>query len=373
MKILYVRNNNFRKKEFHIQTIIYEKRGKKFVKKLALSEAAIAHLNEIKKNYYKLKSIIINPNVKLAEILEENDNSVTFEYIEGESLAQKLYKVQELGEKDKKEFFEEFKNFLINSFKIKKGVNLSKNKNILEQVFGEIDYSIFDNEICFEKYTNIDLIFTNIICNNKKMFIIDYEWVFDVELPVGFIIYRAYRFSKLKEIIPFKNIKLFEKMENNFSNYVYDSSSFFKYKMRYLKNCYYTPLSTNYFFQIFLKYNGVYDESFSFKKGVQLGAQKIKFIIPDFFNSDEIRIDPINSYSIVKINSIKGNNQNLEIIRTNAFIVDGNTFYFDSKDPQIYISTKGMFIRELEIDFELLAIAEKALEEMLALLKRIIR
>ena len=225
MKILYVKNTSDRDKKFQLQTMIYEEDGKKLVKKSALCDEALPHLYNMKENYIKLSNSIINPKVKLAKIVDSDDRSLTFEFIEGESLAKQFNQIK--NDQDQVNIFiEKYISFLKDSFKTisfdSKNINLN-----FKKLFGDFDYSTLDGEICFDGISNIDLIFSNIIHKNDESYIIDYEWVFDFDAPISYILYR---------LLQNRSKKLHADMESSFINkYVYEKS-FHKYSSNYTKS-----------------------------------------------------------------------------------------------------------------------------------------
>ncbi len=233
MNILYVKNGSERDKKFQLQTVIFEENGQKYVKKQALCNEAIPHLKKMKDNYHKLTASITNPKIKLAKIVDESEDSLTFEFIEGESFAKRLEKFGNCEEKIKM-FINEYRALLIDSFKTTK----FNSKNITQEfkkIFGDFDYSILDGEICFKEISNIDLIFSNIIYKNNQIYIIDYEWVFGCSLPVSFCLYRS---LINKDLVVKKysiSSELYYEMEYYFiEQYVY-KKSFFKYQNNYNK------------------------------------------------------------------------------------------------------------------------------------------
>lgn len=229
MKVLYVKNGNNRVKRFQLQTMIYEIDGKKFVKKSALCEEALVHLHKMKENYMNLSKVIINPQVKLAQIVDEDERSITFEYIEGKSLAKRFQEIR-LDKEKVRIFIAEYSTFIKNAFKTIQfdAKNIS---NECKEVFGHFDYSILDGTLCFEGYSNIDLVFSNIIYQDDKIYIIDYEWVFPCSFPVDYTIYRSLRNNELlhenDDLKIYQNIDFIE-------SYVF-KQSFHKYKVQYLK------------------------------------------------------------------------------------------------------------------------------------------
>ena len=234
MKILYVKNGSERNKKFQLQTTVFEENGQKFVKKSALCKESLIHLYEMKGNYSRISDTIVNPKVKLAKIVKEDENSLTFEYIEGESFAKRLEKIGNHEEKIKV-FVNDYKNFLIDSFKTT--TFDAKKLNVdCKNIFGDLDYSILDGEICFDGISNIDLIFSNIIYKNDEIYIIDYEWVFECSLPINYVLYR----SSLNHAFIFQperpaQLHIYKSMESNFIwTYVY-KEAFYKNKENYNK------------------------------------------------------------------------------------------------------------------------------------------
>ncbi len=238
MKVLYVKNGSERDKKFQLQTMIYEENGQKFVKKSVLCDEALPHLLMMKENYTKLSQSITNPKVKLAKIVHEDTKSLTFEYIVGVSLS-KQFKQRVKTKEDKKQFIDEYRHFLINSFKTTEFDSLNITDKC-KSVFGDLDYSVFDGEVCFEGISNIDLIFSNIIYKDDEIYIIDYEWVFECNLPIDYIIYRLLTVYglKTKDYIKSQNREICSKIENKFLNDFVIKNGFYLYKNNYLKERY---------------------------------------------------------------------------------------------------------------------------------------
>ena len=239
MKILYVKNNSERIQKYQLKTIIFEENGKKFVKKQALCNAAIPHLKKMKENYKKLSDSIINPKVKLAKIIAEDEDSLTFEFIEGISLEKKFNDAIKQNNALENEMINDYLNLLKGSFKTTHAVEANKATHILNNV----NFTKLDNEIYFEDISNIDLIFSNIIYKDNEIYLIDYEWVFSLTLPIHYALYRAIRalsgnsIPDLTQYLTVNELEIFEKMEQNFfDNEVVSEKSFFKIKENYAQN-----------------------------------------------------------------------------------------------------------------------------------------
>ena len=189
MKVLYTKTNSERAKRFQLQTIIYEDNGKRFVTKKALSKESIVHLKNMKRNYEKLSNSIIDPKIKLAKIVSETENTLTFEYIDGISLEKKY--------NDKENILDLYKEILYSGFKTTTFDSNSMVNDKFKQLFGDMDYSSLDGELCFKDISNIDIIFSNILLKDEDIYIIDYEWTFYINIPINYVIYRqTYMFTK---------------------------------------------------------------------------------------------------------------------------------------------------------------------------------
>lgn len=189
MKILYVKINSERSKEFQLKTIIYEEYGQKYVKKEAITQEAIPHLKRMQKNYNKLAASIVNPHIKLAKIIAETEDTLTFEFIEGESLERQYNQAKNLGKGAA--LIDKYKKLLHEGFNtIPFDVDSMANDEF-KTILGDFDYSQFQGKPCFQSISNIDLIFSNIIFRNDDIYLIDYEWVYNFNIPVDFSIFRA--------------------------------------------------------------------------------------------------------------------------------------------------------------------------------------
>ncbi|MDQ7085334.1 MAG: glycosyltransferase [Sulfurovum sp.] len=192
MKILYVKNNSERAKEFQLKTIIFEQEGKKYIKKQALTSEAIPHLKKMKESYTKLTNAIVHPKLKLAPIIDETANSLTFEFIEGQSLEKKYTQVKKQSPKAQEEVLDSYIELVRTAFKTTKGNSSIIDDKAYQTLFGALDFSaIKEDEMYFDSVSNIDLILSNIIYAKENIYLIDYEWVFDVNLPINYIINRT--------------------------------------------------------------------------------------------------------------------------------------------------------------------------------------
>jgi len=235
MKIHYVKNNSERAKAFQLKTIIYSQDGQKYIKKQALSKEAIPHLKKMKETYSKLNASIIDPKVKLAKIIDESADSLTFEFIEGQSLESKFH--QASSQEKKESLFDEYITLVKTAFKTKK-IALSNIDQGYHTLFGKLNFKTLENTLCFDSISNIDLIFSNIIYKEESIYLIDYEWAFEVSLPVEYIIHRTLLMSKsLKDLEKYRlqNHFLYLKMERHFVDKFVMKDGFYFQKYQYIK------------------------------------------------------------------------------------------------------------------------------------------
>jgi hypothetical protein len=245
MKILYVKNNSERAKNLQLKTIIYEKDGQRFVKKQALVKEAIPHLKKMKESYEKLTASIIDPKIKLAKIINESENSLTFEFIDGISLEKKFYDAIKLGDHAINTLIKEYIQILKTGFKTTKFDSSTAINDQFRKTFGHNDYTKFDGELSFHDISNIDLIFSNIIFKDNNIYLIDYEWIFEFNIPINFIIFRQFENfifpdNIRKNIYEILNItiskNIFTNMNKNFiMNYITNDQAFYQYADNYKK------------------------------------------------------------------------------------------------------------------------------------------
>lgn len=244
MKILYVKNNSERAKELQLKTIIYEENGQKYVKKQASTKEAIPHLKKMKKSYELLSDAIINPKIKLAKIIDESEESLTFEFISGVSLEKKFYDAIKVGENAIHTLIEEYLDLLHNGFKTHSFDSSTVDKAFRSK-FGFNDYKHFDNQLTFSGVSNIDLIFSNILYKDDSIYLIDYEWVFELDIPINFIVFRQFENfifpdSIRKKIYDDLDISLYKNlystMNTNFiMGYITNKESFYQYSQNFRK------------------------------------------------------------------------------------------------------------------------------------------
>lgn len=238
-KIIFAKYNKNRRKKFQISTVLYEDSGKRYAKKTALTDEAFCHISNMQLSYNKLKDVY--SNITLLEG-DYTDRSVTFEYIEGKNVTDKL--LDAVSQKSKEQFLEYLKNLAAYIFETKcQLVPFEKSDEFIE-VFGDV---IISDE-CMP-VTNVDMIYDNIVERKGQLICLDYEWVFEFKIPIRYVQYRSLHYfytrnaSRFGNDISEKEImdacgiddsarKIFKTMENNFQKWVFGEED---YALHYMK------------------------------------------------------------------------------------------------------------------------------------------
>jgi hypothetical protein len=243
MKILYVKSNSERDKKYQLQTIIFEENGEKFVKKKALCREAVPHLLQMKENYHALAASIIDPNIRLARIVAEESDSLTFEFIDGISMEQKILDAIRDGSKEAIEReINRYIELLKRGFRTKMALPQSLVTPEGKEIFNDLDFTGFGTTLCFDRLSNVDLIFSNIIYRDGTVYLIDYEWVFEGTIPLNFALFRAFRSLHESHKLPIENYftdnerLLFDTMEKRLIFFeIMSANSFYQFRERFDK------------------------------------------------------------------------------------------------------------------------------------------
>lgn len=230
MKPIFVKYSNERKTKFQIKTIVNEdivSREKKVIKEALFNEGN-EHIQKIKGNYELLIKYNKSEKIRYIPYKKVSELAIEFPYISGVRLSDTIVNFI----KSKK--YTEAENALISYFQeIKKSCNIvsfQHNESHMN-MFGDI--SEFQDEPAFE-ISNLDIILDNVIFTDDYYEIIDYEWVFDFSIPVGFIGYRILNSVPYFDTIPYdiknrilealqiksEQISTYEKMDKKFQEFV---------------------------------------------------------------------------------------------------------------------------------------------------------
>lgn len=159
-KFLFLKYSVERDEKYRIRTEIIKKSdGTKVVRKVPYTDAAKSHVEKIKH-----WEIVLNEQYKEAGVSVNKctltEKGAEFEFLKGETLEDVLDGY--LEKNDYTGFVSEIQKYVEKLEQLMKG-----------------------------RVANLDLIFSNIILVDGKWNVIDYEWTFEAEVPLKFIVHRA--------------------------------------------------------------------------------------------------------------------------------------------------------------------------------------
>ena len=354
MKKIYSKITKERQKQFQIETYITQDGDEKQVVKKALTPECIEHIQGMQRYYEKHRSANFRcPSRMISE------KEVAFEFLQGKSLCNEM--LEALAQRAEAKFISYLR---IYDEIIRQNVQVVKGPFMAENGFEEISGNVaFEDEIEYATGLNIDMAFDNIIRDESdgSYKIIDYEWVFPLNIPIKFVIYRAVlafytrNASAMKDIIGLEEIYgcfditdsetiIFDHMNEAFNAYVYGgqdgyNSSVIAYKKEVYDVKKLLP-EENLFLQVFLNDGTKYLEGRAITNHVI--GKRVKMDIPLEFTQkvSEIRVDPLNVSCVLKnlqVKVVTKENDEYEVkeYQHNAIITKDNDFIFVSEDPQL--------------------------------------
>lgn len=354
MKKIYSKITKERQKQFQIETYITQDGDEKQVVKKALTPECIEHIQGMQRYYEKHRSAnFLCPSRMISE------KEVAFEFLQGKSLCNEM--LEALAQRAEAKFISYLRIYdeiIRQNVQVVKGPFMAENG--FEEIFGNVS---FEDEIEYATGLNIDMAFDNIIRDESdgSYKIIDYEWVFPLNIPIKFVIYRAVlafytrNASAMKDIIGLGEIYgcfditdsetiVFDHMNEAFNAYVYGgqdgyNSSVIAYKKEVYDVKKLLP-EENLFLQVFLNDGTKYLEGRAITNHVI--GKRVKMDIPLEFTQkvSEIRVDPLNVSCVLKnlqVKVVTKENDEYEVkeYQHNAIITKDNDFIFVSEDPQL--------------------------------------
>ena len=184
-ELLFLKYSVERDEKYRIRTEIVKKcDGTKIVRKVPYTKEAKSHVDMLKHWEEVLEKKYEPANVSVNRCTLTTKGA-EFEFLKGRTLEDVLDEY--LTEKDFAGFVGEIKAYTEKLKEILRPVPFVANEKFKE-IFGEIS---FETPQMAAEINNIDLIFPNIILTDGKWNVIDYEWTFDFQIPLKFIIHRA--------------------------------------------------------------------------------------------------------------------------------------------------------------------------------------
>lgn len=184
-ELLFLKYSVERDEKYRIRTEIVRKAdGTKVVRKVPYGDKAKSHVKNIK-HWEEVLEKQYEPAGVLVNRCTLTEKAAEFEFIKGETLENVLDGY--LAENNFAGLIAEIKNYSEKLEEILKPVPFAAGEKFKE-IFGEVKFS---TPQMAAEINNIDLIFPNIILTDGKWNVIDYEWTFDFQIPLKFIIHRA--------------------------------------------------------------------------------------------------------------------------------------------------------------------------------------
>ena len=251
----YVKYSDDRATYFMISTGIQMKHedGMRRVYKKPESPEAAAHIRSLADKYAMLQDAddteegVMTPDagdssdvytIAYNRCSHEGDR-MYFEYVNGGNLGDKLCSLFRSGKEQEADAVIRKYIRTVRQLAAKPRAQISDE---FRKVFSDVDFDcIADENLRCQSVTDIDLNFDNLFITDESMLTaIDYEWVFDFNIPVGYVIYRALKYLSIditglvdeykntlvkfcrKYGISEQEAELFEKMDDAFGAYVRD-------------------------------------------------------------------------------------------------------------------------------------------------------
>ncbi|MDX9744713.1 MAG: hypothetical protein RBT59_12900, partial [Arcobacteraceae bacterium] len=353
-----------------VTKIVLDNNGQKYAIKEALCDEAKAHIEDIYNNYELLKNSHNLNLVKPTKI----ENGVMFEMAKGISLENIL--LEAAAQNDKEGFSKYIDKFLdLLDGMVTKRNTIFEPSEEFTTIFGQWEANEPQDII---EPANIDLIFGNIFVDeNDEFTLIDYEWIFDFEIPKSYIAWRSLAiFSAYHSIDLSKYIDSFDCIQNDrflkhddmFSTFVHGENRKYFLASKVGKSVDFinldkkeTIINYDFFIQLFVSQDTHFSEESSIKYPLlqTTELQRFEFDLKDFQNIQNLRLDPLNDSCVVNISQIYlVLEDDLQIdlksnIQANVCSNHGDSYFFEFFDPQIYFEN---------VDFENLSVKKFVIE-----------
>ena len=334
---IYCRYSNDRSLSSAIKTEIVEEKGKKKVKKQAMTVYGADHIRNIYSSYLKLKERYKGSKLKIntCKLKDGELPCVEFEYLEGKTLEELLD--EKISKDDQKGFQELFQEYI-------------------ERISYHEESSIAD----------YDMIFANIIVQEDKWTVIDYEWTYERSIETKEIAYRSLYCYFLEEegrnrwdmSWAFELLKMkpeeaeeFREKEKKFQQKVLGKRRTLTELRDLIGEKIFQPLrwleslekeEGKDRVQIYPDDgNGYREETSFFVHDAYVGEQEVELKIAVDGNIRNLRIDPAMESCIVRMEEFLFNGetipfQNKKAVTSNGKIA-GNTIVFSTGDPNIHV------------------------------------
>lgn len=226
-ELLFVKYSNERAQEFSIRTELREDdNGEKKIVKVPTNNLAAKHVENMYDAYLNLVKQYEDADVKINKC-DYSGGIAKFEYLCGDTLQEKIDDYIKDNQWNRVyEIVDRIVNLILD-----KATNDFVYTDEFKHIFGNVGG--IENCKCSE-VTDVDMIFSNIIINDK-INIIDYEWTFFFPIPVKYVIFRLCFFlihqCSVNQSITIEQLMerygiseneyyIFIEMEDNFQKYI---------------------------------------------------------------------------------------------------------------------------------------------------------
>ncbi len=379
-QILYTKYSTERRTELKIKTCILEGTEGRYILKCPMSDAAGSHVASIYDHYVALSGLYEGSGIQINHCEPVPDSeTIRFSYVTGTTFEQHLdaYMARQdyLGILDEIRLY---KKKLLDCLEQKQFVCTKG----FRSVFGDVEIPMPLEAV---SVANIDLIFGNIIIDAEgKWNIIDYEWTFDFDVPVNFILYRAicdylYSSNKRDELWHLNLLQLFgiseaeqqvyKCMDRAFHSYVNGDSCPLALLSNEINNTKYVvnDLLVRYIpgqVQVFYDYGSGYSEEDSEFMNCQKAEDgRYTLRIDKLSQVKQVRIDPTNQYCIIdirdfQVTDMEGGRRDAVFYNNGEHI--GDTMYvYNTDDPQWVVPEIDSGIQEIEVNFYITTVSKE--------------
>ena len=184
-RIIYSKYCTERDKRFAISTSILQDKTGRYVEKRPLFPEGKAHIKALTTFQRKLESLFKDSPLQIQPVQRFSEDACIFAYIEGQTLEQKINELLDQGG------YEAAVSEIDRYFAMLRSAcsgQAFKMTSEFKRIFGDETFS--NDERC-ATINDIDYGFGNIVLSKDGMVLIDYEWCFEIPIPIDFILFRA--------------------------------------------------------------------------------------------------------------------------------------------------------------------------------------
>lgn len=367
-KLLFSKFSYERAEQFRIRTDILEKEdGTRCVRKYAGNQEAAAHLDTIHRAFLSLQEEYCRNDMVDINHCVQKENYLELEYIEGNTYESLLDSYYDKGQME------------LLTDEVKRYVKILKSQvNMIPFTPTDLFADVFGKENFPEgmesfPISNIDLIFGNVIVNDKWN-IVDYEWTFDFPIPVNYIFFRAihyYAVSSRRHLLNADvlyeaaglhvgEIEQYTRMERHFQNYVlgkvvqmyeiHDRLHQGEIRQSDLYTAYMTEKAERKI-KVYEDFGEGYSEDTAYYLPDTSNAGCIQLPVKE--NVSKIRVDIARHSGILRIREITDQDgRELEIANSNGICWEKYLFFYDHDYPNIEIDGKGLRFIQMEYAYD---------------------